>query len=97
MIKVKFGDITTTINDNQLDNYLSKGWQLLVERNEIKPSLYDKYTDRQLNDIAKVHNMNFDDKASRELKIKMLMDLDAKKEVLKIPTNEGFTDGLILE
>jgi hypothetical protein len=97
MIKVKFGDVTTTINDNQLDNYLSKGWQLLVEKNEIKPSLYDKYTDRQLDDIAKVHNMNFEDKTNRQNKIKMLMDLDAKKEVLKIPTNEGFTDGLILE
>jgi len=98
MVKIKFGDIETSVLESQLDNYLSKGWELVIKKNEPIPTNYDSYTEKQLSDIAKVRGMNFEvSELTKEQMIKTLIDLDKKEQAFRKPTNLGFTDGLILE
>lgn len=93
------GDLTTKVNESQLKMYLDKGWELVVSKGATIPTDYDNYTDAQLSDIASIRGMNFEvsQQLTRSDMIKALVDLDKKADLLRKPTNEGFTDNLILD
>lgn len=91
------GDIVTDVKKSQLKLYIDNGWELVIEKNEPLPTDYDNYTKKQLNDIAKVRGMTFEGDESKEVMVEALINLDEKIEAIRKPTNEGFTDGLILE
>lgn len=99
MLKVKIGDLVTKITESQLQTYLDNGWELVVSKDEPLPTNYDNYTEAQLGDIAKVRGINFDvsQHLTRDEMIKALVHIDNQAKLLRKPTNEGFTDGLIID
>lgn len=96
-IKVKKGDLVTTILKKNQKNYLANGWKVLKEEPKPKPKTYDSYTKNQLIDIAKNRNIHFSTREKKQVIIDRLIVDDEQSSIQGKPSNKGFTDNLIIE
>ena len=95
-IKVRIRNVEQSIPEHELALYLKNGWQRVEETKPVVPTVYDKYTDKQLVTIGKNKNMVFE-KKSREEKIELLTQYDIKSGAERPKANGKFTDNLFLE
>lgn len=96
MVKVSKDGLVTRVSERALKGYLDNGWEIVVEKKVAIATNYDRFTTKQLIDIGKARQIDISDLSVEEMKI-ALTSIDEKLEVLKQPTNEGFTDNLILD
>lgn len=96
MIKVSKGGLVTKVSERALQDYLKNGWEVIVEEKVALATTYDRFTEKQLVDIGKARKMDLTGLSVEEMKV-ALLGIDEKLEVMKQPTNEGFTDNLILD
>lgn len=95
-IKVSKGELIQSIPEHELSIYLQNGWQRVEETKPVVPTVYDKYTDKQLDAIGKNKNIAFEGE-SRDDKIELLVKDDFKKRRERPKANGKFTDNLFLE
>lgn len=96
MIIVSKGGLETKVSERALKSYLDSGWKVVVEETKPMPTTYDSFTTKQLIDIGKARKMDLTGLSVKEMK-GALISVDEKLEAVKRPTNEGFTDNLILD
>lgn len=94
-VKVKKGEMETTVPAHALKNYLSKGWE------EVKPTptesdkSYDEFTVKQLREMAGNRNLYTTSRMRKSEIIDLLIEHDNQNATK--PSNKGFTDNLIIE
>jgi hypothetical protein len=92
-VKVKKGNLETSVTKKVLQHYINNGWVEVKEEPVTKDESYDHYTKAQLIEIAKNRGLVIDSRLRKDEIIGKLL----AHEVKKPSTNEGFTDNLIKE
>lgn len=97
-VKVKKGNIETQVNSKQLSHYKANGWVEVKVEEEPKPKTYDNYNMNQLKAIANNRNITVNVKEAKSKVVDKLIHYDKMySQVTNKPTNQGFTDNLIIE
>ena len=92
-VLIKKGVIQTKVQEKTLQLYLDNGWEVIQkeEPKEVKTSL-DKYTKKQLMQIAKENKVYIKDRMTKK---EIIEKIERNKAPYKKVNNDGFTDNLI--